>query len=179
MLLAPLVAVVAVTLAGCAATETQSIPLVRVPVMAACPSTTAARGATGRDPVPSGTLLPARLPVTGALVCDYRLRDEPTSASGLALVREVRLDARSAARLAAAAAGVQVQKAPAGPTSCPADTGGLRLVALTVSRSSAVDLWWADTGCQTISRGAAVAHDVANPSFQRFQDAFSAIVDRR
>lgn len=168
-------------LAGCAP-DSDAIPgpagiRVSVPPDRCPPSVEAVRSvvATNRD---RSTLLPPSLHVGSALVCEY------TSSLAKAgdrsrLRRRILLDHDEARALVAAVRAVHIVNTD-DPVSCPDDRGTATVLSFAPSgRSPAADLWWHDSGCQTLDDGAVRTQQLENPFFGGFQSAFRRVTTAR
>jgi hypothetical protein len=88
-----------------------------------------------------------------------------TSAS---LVSTSLVDGRSAAALGAAIDALST-KVPQGVTNCPAAFASAAVLALALPHGVVVDLWYDDTGCQSLDNGYLRAYETGNPAFyERF-----------
>jgi hypothetical protein len=93
--------------------------------------------------------LPSGAP-TSALICEYGGGNPPDV---FGLFDHVVVSATAAERIAD-----QVKRLPLGHTdgdvtSCPAETGGLAVIAFQYAGRPDVDLAWAQTGCETVANG--------------------------
>jgi hypothetical protein len=124
--------------------DTQSGPRVRLTLSSACPSSAHDVDNPGQNL--SDEMVPAGQPTTG-LVCWYRGANAPP-----APVRQA-LSAEQAQRAAASARSLQLGNTGGGVTSCPAGFGGAALVVLAYPGHPDVDLYWADSGCESVDNG--------------------------
>jgi hypothetical protein len=119
---------------------------------------TVAGGCSARDSGDTGvtnsgadlatSLLPAGTPTAG-LICRYA----GLNGHQFLLTSSQELDAADAAKLAAAVGHVQTGQPGGAPMNCPMADGSASVLALTYPGRPDVDLWWATTGCQTVSNG--------------------------
>lgn len=88
------------------------------------------------------------------------------------------LSAVQAASLAAVIAATRIGL-PSGAASCPDDEAGHNtLIVLGYPGKPDLDLWYHDTGCQTVDNGPVVASERGSDSFTRFEEAVGALVPR-
>ena len=122
----------------------------RVTVARGCPASRGNTvGVTNEDPQLAKSLLPAGRP-TGAVVCRYLgANDKPPF--GLGSTRT--LEQTAAKRLADAARAIDLSHVVGGTTSCPMDDGSVTVIAFAYPGRPDVDLWFARTGCQSLSNG--------------------------
>lgn len=117
----------------------------------------------------SSRLLSASAAATRGLICVYSGSLNP------APVHQIILNSTNASRLAAALRGVALKAPPNGLVNCPADTGGFTVIAFTFRGASDEDVWWDDSGCQTLDNGRVGTTQIANDSFGRFQTVESEV----
>ncbi|GAA4193632.1 hypothetical protein GCM10022288_27720 [Gryllotalpicola kribbensis] len=164
-------AVVAVALAGCSAAPgtwfTPSTPTISIAATSSCPATLgAARDVPDRS-AGSATLLPASGKPPAALACSYTDRE---------LSSQTRLGAAASRELASVVNEIDLSK-PTGTTSCPAQLDQITVIAFEIGNTDDVDLWWNDSGCQTVDNGRLGAFQGGNPSFYRtFQSTYARLV---
>jgi hypothetical protein len=91
-----------------------------------------------------------------------------------ALYRQVRLNAAQASRLGAVVDKVSTAP-PKGAYSCPAGWNTATVIAFSYRGRSDADLWYYDSGCQTLDNGKIGAFQGGNPSFYR---GFVSMIDR-
>lgn len=161
----------AVTLTGCAAIPgawfRPSKPMISIAASASCP---AALG-PARDVVDhsgeSTTLLPESGAPSAVLVCSYTNRD---------LTAQTRLGSDAARQLASAVNKIDLTK-PKGNFSCPAEFDSVTILAFRFGRTDDIDVWWSESGCQTLDNGRLGAFEGANPSFYKgFLDTYARLV---
>lgn len=63
---------------------------------------------------------------------------------------------------------------PTGSSSCPNDSESTSVIAFAYSDGATVELWYRDSGCQTLDNGHIQAFEVANPEFY---GAFETLVN--
>jgi hypothetical protein len=152
------------------------------------PSIPAARmGADGACPRDLGDARDVRYPANGpmglvfdaapasGLVCYYgpmRVEDRQPSRP---LGRPVRLSAPGAVAVVDAVRRVELIGGTARRVSCPIDTGDVAVIELRYRHRRPEELWWKDSGCQTLDNGRIGASRTRNPSFTAFQDAVTAL----
>jgi hypothetical protein len=113
---------------------------------------------------------------TGGLICRYAASaaGPPSAAGRPTLYRQVRVLAVEAAELAGVIDKVST-KAPKGFFGCPAGWDTATLIAFSYRAQSDADLWYYDSGCQTLDNGKIGAFQGGNPSFYLH---FVPLVDR-
>ena len=128
-------------------------PQLRVTVSGGCPASVA----TYRDVAnPAGPF--RRLVWVGpraGLVCRYGPRPLAPPVNGestSALYRATSLSRGDARRLAGVIARLSL-KAPPGLMSCPADFGSVTIIAFSYRHRPDVDLWYDDSGCESLDNG--------------------------
>jgi hypothetical protein len=115
-----------------------------------------------------GTELIPPLPEKG-LVCRYGEVTTAGTSRRLSLYRDVDLSLDVARELESAIALVSTAL-PAGDFSCPPDTGSASILAFAYPGREDVDLWYADSGCQTLDNGKIGAFAPGNlPFSQNFE----------
>ena len=152
------VVLLVVALTGCTASSwfRPSKPTISVSASASCPSTLGpARDVPDRSDG-SATLLASGTP-SAALACAYRNRG---------LVSQTRLGAHAAGELASVINKIDL-RAPQGNFNCPAAFDSATIIAFRIGHIDDVDLWWNDSGCQTLDNGRLGGFEGANPSFYR------------
>ncbi|MGA8207640.1 MAG: hypothetical protein WB801_10320 [Candidatus Dormiibacterota bacterium] len=90
------------------------------------------------------------------------------------LYRQVRLAAAEASKLAGVIGEVST-KAPVGVFHCPAGWDTATVIAFSYRSRTDADLWYYDSGCQTLDNGRIGAFQGGNPSFYL---RFVPLVDR-
>jgi len=143
-------------------------PDVRVTLSGGCPPNVAFNGDIRNDQVGLDDHLLQENPLRG-LVCRYS-----ATAGGPALYRMTSLDETSARQLAEVILRVSTA-APHGATSCPAAFPTATILVFSYLRHSDVDLWYNDTGCQTLDNGRVGAFQGGNPAFY---GPFESLIDR-
>lgn len=115
----------------------------------------------------SAKLLPESGAPSTALICSYRNR---------ALAAQTRLGADDARELASVVNKIDLAK-PKGNFNCPAMFDSVIIIAFRFGHTDDVDLWWSDSGCQTLDNGRLGGFEGANPSFyQTFQSTYAELV---
>lgn len=166
---------VTIGLAGCS----QDVPFAAGTPAAAfddaeCPTAIGEARDVEPSVAPDGRLVAAHPLPDRALICEYsdlfgrRVRRDRT------LVQQIRVDERDAARLATAAARIDVG-IPPGTVSCPNDTESAVVIVLGYPHRPSVALWWHSSGCQSVDNGTVEGVEGANESFFRFQAVFAAV----
>lgn len=159
-------------LAGCApgtsgAWFTPSKPTISISASGSCPRSLGhARDVRDRSEGASA-LLPSRSAPAAALVCSYKDRT---------LSKQTRLAAADARELASVVDGIALA-APKGSFNCPAAFDSATVLAFRIGSTDDVDLWWSDSGCQTLDNGRLGAFEGGNPSFyDDFEQTYSRVV---
>jgi hypothetical protein len=98
--------------------------------------------------VTGDALLPPGRPTAG-LLCPYGGPSDPAPQ----LPVTGRLDAGQTARLAAAISRIPVTHTVGGVVNCPAEFGTHVVLAFSYPGRPDADVWWADSGCETLSNG--------------------------
>ncbi len=113
---------------------------------------------TGDELVPPG-------PVS-ALICRYWSSFPATPETKVrgSLYASVALATSDAVRLAAVIDAISTA-APQGTYHCPAGLGSASIIAFAYAGRANVDLWFSDSGCQTLDNGRIAASENGNPSF--------------
>jgi hypothetical protein len=103
---------------------------------------------------------------TAGRICRYAASaiSPPSAAVHPALYRQVRLTAAQASELASVIDKIST-KAPKGAFSCPAGWNTATVIAFSYRARSDADLWYYDSGCQTLDNGEIGAFQGGNPSF--------------
>jgi hypothetical protein len=124
-------------------------PRMRVTIALGCPPTDKGMvGVTNSDKDLEHSLLPAALPTRG-LVCEFAgLGSKPFSLSA-----QTHLAAAEAQRLAASIRKVPLRHSGGGITSCPMEDASATVIVFSYPNRDDVDLWYARTGCQSLSNG--------------------------
>jgi hypothetical protein len=161
-----MVGVLIVATTSCAAQPwaiTPGHPQVSVLVSSGCPT---ALGGT-QDVVSSyaGNEMVPPNPV-GGLICRYLARLAQTGASGSpgSLYSSVELATSVAVHLATVIDAISTA-APQGTTSCPSDDESASIITFSYAGRADVDLWFSDSGCQTLDNGRIGSFEEGNPSF--------------
>jgi hypothetical protein len=104
-------------------------------------------------------------PVSG-MICRYRagLPEPDVTGAPRSLYVSVALDADVATHLATVIDAISTL-APQGTTSCPADFESASIIAFAYASRADVDLWFSDSGCDTLDNGRIGAFEEGNPSF--------------
>jgi hypothetical protein len=68
---------------------------------------------------------------------------------------------------------------PHGTYSCPAIILGNVIIAFSVPGRADIDIWWTDSGCQTLDNGVIGAYGGGNPSFNGFLTTIGALTSGR
>ncbi len=100
------------------------------------------------------------------MICRYRAglsKPGETGAPG-SLYTSVALDTDVAVHLATVVDAISTA-APQGTVACPSDDESASIIAFAYSSRSDVDLWFSDSGCQTLDNGRIAASEPGNPSF--------------
>lgn len=141
-------------------------PTIQILASGSCPqSLGAARDVRNRGGWRLTELVPAS--PSGGLICRYSasaIGPASSVAAHPALYRQVRLDRAQAATLARLIDKVST-KAPTGVTACPAAFNTATVIAFGYPHGGGADLWYSDTGCQTLDNGSIGASETGNPSF--------------
>jgi hypothetical protein len=113
---------------------------------------------------------------TAGLICRYAgsATSPPSAAVGPSLYRQVRLTGAEAFKLAGVIAKVST-RVPKGTFSCPAGWDTASVIAFSYRGQSGADLWYYDSGCQTLDNGRIGAFQGGNPSFYL---RFVPLIDR-
>jgi hypothetical protein len=113
---------------------------------------------------------------TGGLICRYAASatSPPSAAVHPELYRQVRLTAAQAFGLARVIGKVSTA-APKGTFSCPAGWSTATVIAFSYRGRSDADLWYYDSGCQTLDNGKIGAFQGGN---QNFYLHFVPLIDR-
>lgn len=165
-MLLPMLGFVIAATSSCATAPwivTPGHPVVHVLVLSGCASTMegdkdVANSYTGDELVPPD-------PVSGR-ICRYRAslaEPDETGAPG-SLYSSVPLTAVVAVHLATVIDAINTA-APQGTVACPADFGSASIIAFEYASRSDVDLWFSDSGCETLDNGRVGAFEPGNPSF--------------
>lgn len=133
-------------------------PDVRVTLAQGCPATVAYNEDVRNDQAGLDDNLVPTDPI-GGLVCRYA-----ATAGTPVLYRHTTLTRAEARELAAAIDRVSTA-APHGATNCPAAFPSATILVFSYSGRSDVDLWYNDTGCQTLDNGRVGAFQGGNPAF--------------
>jgi hypothetical protein len=136
-----------------------------------CPGTLGRHdGVTNTDHQLVQEMVPPR--PTSALIC--RFHETPGTVGAPpqpgVLYRQVRIGTTSAAELAIAVDGVNTSAPPNRPVNCPAASFGTATILVFGYARSSVDLWYLDTGCQTLDNGVIGASESTEPSFGTFTE---------
>jgi hypothetical protein len=140
-------------------------PYIRVLASEACPSSLGpARDVRNFGAWRLSELVP-RSPA-GGLICRYAASATSPSSAVVhpALYRQVRLTATQASGLAGVIDKVST-KAPKGVFSCPAGWDTATVIAFSYRGRTDADLWYYDSGCQTLDNGKIGAFQGGNSSF--------------
>lgn len=164
--LIPLLGVVIAGTASCASAPwviTPGHPEVHVLVSSGCAATL--EGVKDVVNAYAGDELVPPDPVSG-MICRYRASFPEPDATGAprSLYSGVALDTAVAAHLATVIDAISTL-APQGPTACPSDFGSASIIAFAYTGRADVDLWFSDSGCQTLDNGRIGAFEEGNPSF--------------
>lgn len=128
-----------------------------------CPTSLGgARDIVNTGPGLTSHLLPGT--PTKALVCLYSTRFE----------RQWLLDAKQTRQLVSVIDHVRTAP-PKGTFHCPADIPGNGVLVFRVPGRADIDLWWHNSGCQTLDNGIIGAFEGGNPSFSRFINAMHGL----
>jgi hypothetical protein len=150
-------------------------PYIRVPASADCPTSLGhARDVRNFGGWRFSELVPDS--PTAGLICRYAASatSSPSVATPPSLYRQARLSATQASQLAEVIDRVST-RAPRGTYSCPAGWDTATVIAFSYRARSAADLWYYDSGCQTLDNGKIGAFQGENPYFYRH---FVPLVDR-
>jgi hypothetical protein len=166
---------VALTASACGSVTLLSAASAPIRVMASesCPSVLGpADGVSNRY---AGTQLVAPNPTSG-LICRYT----PPSPFGVqpnlhpaVLYRQATLTKSQAVRLAGVVDRIGTE-VPTGPVNCPDDDESTTVIAFAYSDAPDIDLWFKDSGCQTLDNGRLRVYEVGN---SMFYGAFDALID--
>jgi hypothetical protein len=144
-------------------------PRMRLTVAGGCPAADAgAVGVRNTAPDLSTALLPATAP-TGGLICEYA----GLNGTRFGLIKPTTLDAGAAARLASGVSSSSLSHLDNLRTNCPNDDGSVTVLAFTYAGRADVDVWYARTGCQSVSNGyitgspGDILNELANPAASR------------
>jgi hypothetical protein len=136
----------------------------RVVVSRSCPGGLGT--ANGVSNAYSGAQLVAPNPTSG-LICRYTppypfgAQPNPDPAS---LSAQVRLSTSQAVHLSTVIDAINTA-VPTGSTSCPPDLRSVSVIAFAYSRGRDIDLWFEDSGCQTLNNGRVEVFEEGNPEF--------------
>lgn len=139
-------------------------PQISVTVTQGCPASVRGFRDVHNDSVSSQMLMPQT--PQGALICRYGPRPFLTGPSevGPGLYRTTVLGRSSAIHLANVISAINDVLPPTNPH-CPAAFGSVTIIAFHYSSKPDVDLWYSDTGCQTLDNGTIGAWETGNASF--------------
>jgi hypothetical protein len=138
-------------------------PTIHISVSSACPVTLGnARDVKNTGSGLTTTIVPGT--PTDALVCRYTSR----------LERQTRLDESQSRQLGTAIDRVSTAP-PHGSYSCPAIIIGNVIIVFSIPGRADVDIWWTDSGCQTLDNGVIGAFEGRNPSFNGFLTTIGAL----
>jgi hypothetical protein len=166
---------VALTASACGSLTLLSAASAPIRVMASesCPS--ALGLANGVSNSYAGTQLVAPSPTSG-LICRYTppypFGVQPNT-DPAALYRQVELTQSQAVRLAGVIDSISTE-VPTGTVNCPDDDESTTVIALAYSDTPDIDLWYKDSGCQTLDNGRLRVYEVGN---SMFYGAFDALID--
>jgi hypothetical protein len=143
-------------------------PLLRLAATGPCPATVSSY----RDVLNSGTDLTNELLPEGALfghICRYgTVEGRP-----YLLVKSANINGRTVTEFESAIAKISTAR-PVGIASCPAAFSSVTILAFGFQGRPDVDLWFIDTGCQTLDNGRLEASEISN---RGFYDDFDPLVD--
>lgn len=162
--------VLVLTLSACAPstdpwTISRSGPKLRLLSTDSCPrSLGPARDARNHGAWRLAKLVPAS--PAHSLICRYAapLTPAATVQPQPSLYRQVRLGRDRASTLAKLIDLVST-KPPSGISSCPAAFNTATVIAFWYAHGMQADIWYSDTGCQTLDNGAIAASETSNPNF--------------
>lgn len=122
----------------------------------------------GDDLVPPGP--------TSGMICRYRpgLPEPGETGAPSSLYSSLMLPTDAAVHLATVIDAISTA-APQGVASCPAAYGSASIIAFAYPSRADVDLWFNDSGCETLDNGRIGANEVGNPSFY---NAFLTLVSQ-
>ena len=89
------------------------------------------------------------------------------------LYAQVKLSRQEAVRLAGAVDAISTA-APTGTSSCPSDRLSVSIIAFSYPSIPDFDLWFKDSGCETLDNGRVGASETGNPMFS---DAFDPLIE--
>lgn len=132
----------------------------RLTLQGGCPANRgAATGVQNPGPGLGSALLPDATP-TGGLICSYN----GLNGARYALRRTMRLDAQAATRIARAIRAISLTHVDNAVTSCPNDDDSVDVFVFGYAGQPDVDLWYARTGCSTLSNGRIVVRAYLDPT---------------
>lgn len=145
---------------------TRGGPTIQILASGSCPqSLGAARDVRTQGAWRLTELLPTS--ASSGLICRYSafaIGPATSPVAHPALYRQVRLGRAGASALARLIDKVST-KAPTGVTSCPAAFNTATVIAFGYGSGVGANLWYSDTGCQTLDNGSIGASETGNPSF--------------
>jgi hypothetical protein len=129
--------------------DNASGPRMRVTVAGRCAATDAgAVGVRNTGTDLSATLLPAAAP-TGGLLCEYA----GLNGKRFGLIKSTALDANAVARLASGVSSSSLSHLDNAVMHCPMDDASVTVLVFSYAGRADVDVWYARTGCQSVSNG--------------------------
>lgn len=178
-----LVPVVALAISACAGSPPARAAkptghLIRVLGTGACPTSLgSAHDVRNFGSWPAMELAPPG-PV-GGLICRYAAPFTQPTVAPPTLYRQVRLTETEAATLGVAVDELSTAH-PTGSTSCPAAFDTASVIVLFYRTGQAADLWFSDTGCQTLDNGSLSAFEPGDPAFYlRFDSLIDSLAAPR
>lgn len=133
---------------------------VRVPARGPCPPSVQGYS----DVANNGQDLRSRLLPAGALfglICRY---GQGPGATAFTLIRSALVNGRTALIFEQVISKISTKKS-AGVAACPAQFATVTVLAFGFSRRADIDLWYNDSGCQTLDNGFLEASEISNPAF--------------
>jgi len=163
--LVPLAVVAISACAGSPATHPANTTgqLIRVLAASGCPTSLgSAHDVRNVGSWPTRELAPPA--PTGGLICRYAASSSQPTVAAPSLYRQVRLAATEAAALGRAIDDLST-KPRTGVTACPAGFDTASVIVLSYRSGQVADLWFSDTGCQTLDNGSLSAFEPGDPAF--------------
>jgi hypothetical protein len=175
LLVAAVASCFALTMSGCGSVTLLSAVSSPVRLLASqtCPSALGAKNGVA-NPY-AGDELVAPNPTFG-LICRYTppypLGPQPNT-NPASLYADARLTASQAEHLVRVIDSISTAHTT-GSSSCPGDDGSTSVIAFAYTDAPDIDLWFKDSGCQTLDNGRLRAFETANPNFY---GAFDTLIE--
>jgi hypothetical protein len=141
-------------------------PRMRVTVAGGCPATDADDvGVRNTAPDLATMLLPAAAPTSG-LMCEYA----GLNGKRFGLIKSTAIDVNAAAQLASGVSSSSLSHLDNVEVNCPMDDASITVLVFAYAGRADVDVWYARTGCQSVSNGyitgspGDILNELANPA---------------